>query len=75
MIPEILPPGYPGIVELKSPESISRLLVSYLLQEYDPALREWFLGRFTTAIFAANMKAAFLAEIGTSEEAPPASGA
>ena len=62
MIPEILPLGYPGIVELRSPAEISRVLASYLRQEHDPALREWFLARFTLGVFAANMKAVLLGE-------------
>jgi glycosyltransferase involved in cell wall biosynthesis len=55
-IPEMLPPGPPGIVEPKSPEQIAAAVVSYLSRDYDPGLRAWFLSHYTEQRFAENMR-------------------
>jgi glycosyltransferase involved in cell wall biosynthesis len=46
-IPELLPPGYHGIVPPKSPEKIAQVMLRHLQGEYDPGLRAWFLDHFT----------------------------
>lgn len=57
-IPEVLPPGYEGIVEPRSPEQIARAILALLEKEYDPRLRTHYLEHFTHQNFLANIKAA-----------------
>ncbi len=58
MIPELLPPGYPGLVPPQSPGRVADALLSVARQRYDPSLRAHFLDYFTERQFAENMKAA-----------------
>jgi glycosyltransferase involved in cell wall biosynthesis len=57
MIPELLPPGYPGLVPPQSPARIADALLALLQQPYDPSLRAHFLAHFTDGKFAEAMKA------------------
>jgi len=59
-IPELLPPGYGGLVEPRSPEQIAAALEKLLRQDYDPALRARFLEHYTDRKFAGGMKSALL---------------
>ena len=45
-IPELLPNGYPGLVDPKNPEQISEVLQRFLMESPGFALRELFLARF-----------------------------
>ena len=58
MIPELLPPGYPGLVPPQSPARIADALLAVFRQPYDPSLRAHFSAHFTDRIFADQMKAA-----------------
>jgi glycosyltransferase involved in cell wall biosynthesis len=57
-IPEILPAGYEGIVDPRSPDQIARAITALLQRDYDPRLRIHFVERFTDQQFAARMKVA-----------------
>jgi glycosyltransferase involved in cell wall biosynthesis len=46
-VPEILPPGYPGIVEPRDVGAIARALLDVLDAHVSPELRSRFLDRFT----------------------------
>ena len=46
-IPELLPEGYPGLVDPHSPAQIAAALEKLLTEGYDPRLRDRFLERFT----------------------------
>lgn len=59
-IPELLPPGYGGLVEPRSPEQIAAALEKLLCQDYNPALRARFLEHYTDRQFACRMKSALL---------------
>jgi glycosyltransferase involved in cell wall biosynthesis len=59
-IPELLPAGYGGLVEPRSPEQIAAALEKLLRQDYDPALRARFLEHYTDRQFARRMKSALL---------------
>lgn len=59
-IPELLPPGYGGLVEPRSPEQIAAALEELLRQDYDPALRARFLEHYTDHKFAGGMKSTLL---------------
>jgi glycosyltransferase involved in cell wall biosynthesis len=59
-IPELLPPGYGGLVEPRSPEQIAATLGKLLCEDYDPALRARFLEHYTDRQFARRMKEALL---------------
>lgn len=58
MIPELLPPGYAGIVPPRAPEQIATALIAMAQQDYDPSLRAHFLKNFTEERFAENIRAA-----------------
>jgi glycosyltransferase involved in cell wall biosynthesis len=57
-IPELLPPGYDGIVPPKSPDRIAPVMLEYLRRAYDPGLRAWFLDHFTERQYADKMSSA-----------------
>jgi len=59
-IPELLPAGFNGLVEPRSPEQIAAALRALLDKEYDPALRSRFLERYTNHKFAEGIKSALL---------------
>jgi len=59
-IPELLPAGYGGLVEPRSPGQIAAALERLLRQDYDPSLRARFLENYTNRQFAHRMKAALL---------------
>lgn len=46
-LPEMLPPGYPGLVATQAPEPIAAALLNLMVQETGEALRQVFLERFT----------------------------
>jgi glycosyltransferase involved in cell wall biosynthesis len=57
-IPEILPKGYEGLVEPRSPDQIAERLQLFLTKDYDPRLRARFLEHYTDDRFAAKILAA-----------------
>lgn len=57
-IPEVLPPGYAGIVEPRSPEALARAIVTMITAEYDPTLRQRYLERFTAERYVENIRQA-----------------
>jgi glycosyltransferase involved in cell wall biosynthesis len=57
-IPEILPEGYEGLVEPRSPEQIAEKMQLFLTKDYDPRLRARFLEHYTDDRFAAKILAA-----------------
>ncbi|MBE7500424.1 MAG: glycosyltransferase family 4 protein [Verrucomicrobiales bacterium] len=59
-LPEILPPGYPGIVPVRDPSALAAKLVAFTGSDYDPSLRRWYAERYSAARFAAEMRAALL---------------
>jgi glycosyltransferase involved in cell wall biosynthesis len=59
-IPELLPPGYVGLVEPRSPGQIADALEALMRQDYDPVLRARFLEYYTDRRFARGMKSALL---------------
>jgi len=58
-IPEMLPPGYPGLVDPKSPDQIAKALRRLAAEDLAGPLREVFLRRFTVEQHLANMAGAF----------------
>jgi len=62
-IPELLPPGYPGLVDPRSPAQIAVALEALLGQEYDPRLRAGFLERFTVEKTFERLRAALHGEV------------
>lgn len=67
-IPEMLPPGYPGLVADQTVEPIARALVELMTQESGERLRQLYLDRFTLERHLAS-----LAEAIRSVEQPEAS--
>ncbi len=59
-LPEILPAGYRGVIEPRSPASLAAKLIEFARQDYDPGLREHFLANYTGERFAERLRAAFL---------------
>lgn len=55
-VPELLPPGYPGVVEIKSPQEIAAKLVEFARRPYEPGLRARFLERYTADQFARSLR-------------------
>lgn len=60
MIPEVVPPGYAGVVEPRCPKAISTLLLQLLSGNYDDSLRNRFSSFFTVEHFGANIKSALM---------------
>jgi glycosyltransferase involved in cell wall biosynthesis len=60
MIPELLPEGYPGIVEPKSPEQIAMKMVDAIQWNFFARLRDHYLRHFTADEFWRKMRAALL---------------
>ncbi len=58
-IPEMLPPGYPGLVDPKSPGQIAQALRRLAADDSVAPLREVFLRRFTLEQHLTNMAGAF----------------
>ena len=54
-VPELLPPGYPGVVDVRSPAQLSEALLSMAGANYDARLRSRFLECYTERRFADNM--------------------
>ena len=61
-IPEMLPPGYPGLVEPKAPDQVAEALVKLAGEDLAGSLRELFLQRFTLEKHLAAMAAAIRGE-------------
>lgn len=59
-LPEILPPGYPGVFATGRPEELAAQLIELVGRDYDPGLRDWFLEHYTAERFAERMRAALL---------------
>jgi len=57
-IPEMLPPGYPGLVPDQSPEPIAAALLALTMLEGGEQLREYYLGRFTLERYLNNLAGA-----------------
>lgn len=57
-IPELLPPGYAGLVEPRSPDQIAAALESLLERDYDSGARVRFLERYTDSKYASAMRLA-----------------
>ena len=57
-IPELVPPGYHGLVPPKSPAAVAETIVKFVTIDYDPTLRARFLEHYTDKQFAAKIKAA-----------------
>jgi glycosyltransferase involved in cell wall biosynthesis len=64
-IPELMPEGYPGLVEPKDPQAISDALETILRAENSPQLRSRFLSRFTEAHYIRNMQDALVRQLST----------
>lgn len=59
-IPELLPDGYPGLVDPRSPAQIADALEKLLTEGYDPRLRDRFLERFTAEKIFESLRLALL---------------
>jgi glycosyltransferase involved in cell wall biosynthesis len=60
-LPEVLPPGYPGVVDPKAPDQLSAKLIEFARRDYDPGLRAHYLENFTVQQFAQRLRQVFLA--------------
>jgi len=60
MMSELLPAGYPGVVQVQSPEQIAAKLVDAIHWKPFTTLREHYLRHFTTGEFWPKMKSALL---------------
>jgi glycosyltransferase involved in cell wall biosynthesis len=54
-LPELFPPGYPGLVDIKSPDQIAEAFESVMTGQTGEELRERFVNRFTLETFLAEM--------------------
>jgi glycosyltransferase involved in cell wall biosynthesis len=54
-VPEVVPPGYPGLVDLKSPAQVARALEAMLEAGNFEALRERFVSNFTVDCHIRNL--------------------
>jgi glycosyltransferase involved in cell wall biosynthesis len=68
-IPEMFPPGYPGLVADQSTEPIANALLALMTQENGEYLREHFLSRFTIERHLTNLAEA-LRSVETAEPTP-----
>jgi len=50
-LPEILPPGYPGVFAAGQPSDLARRLIEFTRRSYEPGLRRWFLEHYTAGRF------------------------
>lgn len=66
-LPEILTPGYPGLVAIKSPDQIAGGLLALMGRQSGEDLRENFLNRFTLQQYLADLARV----IHSVEDAPP----
>lgn len=57
---EMLPPGYTGLVDLRSPDQIAARLRQLMQEDYDDSLRRKFEGSYTDDVFARNIRVALL---------------
>lgn len=57
-LPELFPPGYPHVVDPKSPAQLSAQLQRIAREGGSANLREHFLAHYTKEVFARNLKAA-----------------
>lgn len=60
-IPELLPPEYEGLVDIKSPEQVSDALLVMARSQYDARLRALFLDRYTDHRFTESILPVLLA--------------
>lgn len=58
-IPELLPPDYPGLVEIKSPEAIGRALIELATCDDSEVFRNIYLQNYTIEAFLRALAAAF----------------
>ncbi len=56
-VPELLPAGYAGLVDIQSPEQLSEALLAMAGSDYDARLRARFLERFTERRFVGAVEA------------------
>lgn len=54
-LPELFPPGYPGLVNIRSPDQIAQAFESVLREPTGEDLRELFLRRFTLQTFLSEL--------------------
>ena len=54
-LPEVLPPGYVGLVAPQKPDEVAQALLAVLTAETGPALRDYFLRHFTADRFLTNL--------------------
>jgi glycosyltransferase involved in cell wall biosynthesis len=55
---ELLPRGYAGLVDLRSPDQIAARLLKLMRENYDDALRRKFEASYTDEVFARNIRVA-----------------
>jgi glycosyltransferase involved in cell wall biosynthesis len=55
-LPEILPPGYPGVVEPRAPAQLADKLLELAGRDYDPRLRAHFTANYTVERFGARLR-------------------
>lgn len=48
-MPELFPPDYPGLVDIRAPDQIARTLLGMMTSEAGPQFRQTYLTRFTLA--------------------------
>ena len=56
MLPELLPPGYPGLVPPKSPDRVARALLDALGRDDGEILRNHYLGHFSLDQFGGRIR-------------------
>jgi glycosyltransferase involved in cell wall biosynthesis len=54
-LPELFPPDYPGLVDIKSPDQIAEAFVAVMASQTGEELRESFVNKFTLQTFLAEM--------------------
>jgi glycosyltransferase involved in cell wall biosynthesis len=57
-LPELLPPGYPGVVDAQAPDQMAEQFLRMIRAETVPGLRDHFLAHYTKEVFARNLRAA-----------------
>jgi glycosyltransferase involved in cell wall biosynthesis len=58
-LPEIFPPGYPGLVEVRSPEQIANAMLGLLTMDTAETFRNLFLQHFTLERYLSALAQAF----------------
>lgn len=57
-LPEVLPPGYPGVFAAGNAGDLARRLIEFLSREDDPRLRAWYLDNLSPAPFLHRLREA-----------------